>query len=171
MLFRCIALAAILASVPVGAVIAQAPDSTVKHQKPHGSCQHGAPVPDAEQIQNVLKKQFDRPDAALNVEPVTVRGNYAVAGWTQSAKGGRALLVKEKGHWAITVCAGDGLTRSDVLQQAGLSRAAAETLARAVLASELPLSKDKKALFASFEGMVKVDPASGHGHPGAHGKP
>ena len=124
---------------------------------------------DAHDITAVMKKQFDRPDAPLVVAPVTVVGDYAVAGWTQTGKGGRALLQKDKQHWVIAVCAGDGLTKSDVLQTTGMSAANADKLSKAVTAAESKLSKDKLKLFASFEGMVKIDAAAGHGEHGAHG--
>jgi hypothetical protein len=118
-----------------------------------------------------MMKQFDRPDARLVVGPVTVHGNYAVAGWTQTGKGGRALLQKDKAQWVISVCAGDGLTRSDVLQTTGMDKKTADHLAQSVLAAESKLDKKQRALFASFEGMVKVDSATTHGHHGEHAKP
>jgi hypothetical protein len=123
---------------------------------------------DAHDITAVMKKQFDRPDAPLMVEPVTVVGDYAVAGWTQTGKGGRALLQKDKHNWVISVCAGDGLTQAAVLKTTGMSAAQADQLAKAVTAAESKLSKDKLKLFASFEGMVKIDAAAGHGEQGAH---
>jgi len=124
---------------------------------------------DQRQIAVVMKKQFDRPDAPLVVEPVTVVGDYAVVGWTQTGKGGRALLQKDKHGWSISVCAGDGLTRADVLKTTGMSAGNADKLSKAVTAAESKLSKDKLKLFASFEGMVKVDGAAGHGDNGSHG--
>jgi hypothetical protein len=127
---------------------------------------------DTHDITVVMKKQFDRPEAPLVVAPVTVVGDYAIAGWTQTGKGGRALLQKDKHHWAISVCAGDGLTKVDVLKTTGMSAANAEKLSKAVATAESKLSKDKLKLFASFEGMVKIDAAAGHGvhvAPAAHG--
>jgi copper(I)-binding protein len=124
---------------------------------------------DAQQIAAVMKKQFDRPDAPLVVEPVTVVDNYAVAGWTQGKQGGRALLQKTKGVWVISVCAGDGLTQAKVLETTGMSASAAAALAKAVVAAESKLGQDKLKLFASFQGMVKVDAASAAGAHGAHG--
>ena len=125
---------------------------------------------DAEQITAIMKKQFDRPDAPLAVEPVTVQGNYAVAGWTQGGKGGRALLQKDKGAWFIAVCAGDGLKDAKVLQTTGMAADTAAALAKAVVAAESKLSKDKLKQFASFEGMVKIG-AEGHGAHGKHDAP
>ncbi len=141
-------------------------------QGDHGAMGHGAAPapkgPDADQITAVMKKQFDRPDAPLAVAPVTVMGNYAVAGWIQGSKGGRALLQKESHGWFIVVCAGDGLKDAKVLQTTGMPADHATRLAAAVKAAEAKLSKDQLALFASFEGMLKVGPA-GHDAAGGHG--
>lgn len=91
----------------------------------HGAMGHGATSApkgtDAEQIAAVMKKQFDRPDAPLAVAPVTVLGNYAVAGWIQASKGGRALMQKGAKGWFISVCAGDGLKDAKVLQTSGMN--------------------------------------------------
>ena len=129
---------------------------------------------DAHHITTVMKQQFDRPDAPLTVDPVTVVGSYAVASWTQAGKGGRALLQRDKDRWVISICGGDGLTRADVLQTTGMGADAAQKLAKAVTAAEAKLGADKRKLFASFEGMVKVDAAVDHSQHGAHaasGKP
>ncbi|OYQ42622.1 hypothetical protein CHU94_02485 [Rhodoferax sp. TH121] len=136
----------------------------------HGAAMAAPKGSDAEQITAIMKKQFDRPDAPLTVEPVTVQGNYAVAGWTQGGKGGRALLQKDKGAWFISVCAGDGLKDAKVLQTTGMSADASAAMAKAVVAAESKLSKDKLKLFASFEGMVKIG-AEGHGAHGQHQAP
>ena len=124
---------------------------------------------DTHQITALMKKQFERPDAPLAVEPVTVEGNYAVAGWIQGNKGGRALLQKNKDHWFISVCAGDSLTKADVLQTTGMSAENSQKLSRAVSAAESKLAQNKLKLFSSFEGMVKVDAAAGHGEHDTHG--
>jgi hypothetical protein len=50
----------------------------------HGDNEH--------QIAMVLKKQFEKPDAPLRVEPIVVEGDYSVAGWSQGARGGHAFL-------------------------------------------------------------------------------
>ena len=122
---------------------------------------------DAHQIEHSMKRQFDRPDAPLQVAPVTIVGEHAVAGWTQQARGGRALLHKDKAGWSITVCAGDGLLKTEVLASAGVPAAAARQLAAAVGAAEARLPAAQRQLFASFEGVLKVE--AGHGHAaGAH---
>jgi hypothetical protein len=44
-------------------------------------------------------------------------------------------------------------------------------LARAVQRAESSLSKEKLALFASFEGMVQIDPHAQGDHHNVHQKP
>ncbi len=124
---------------------------------------------DAHQIEHSMKRQFDRPDAPLKVAPVTIVGEHAVAGWTQQARGGRALLHKDKDKagWSITLCAGDGLLQTEVLASAGVPAAQARQLAAAVGAAEARLPARQRQLFASFEGVVKVQAGHAHG-AGAH---
>jgi len=126
---------------------------------------------DTHAIATAMKKQFDRPDAPLQVAPVTVEGDYAVAGWLQAGKGGRALLQKSQGAWTIAVCAGDGLKDPKVLESTGMSSATARKLARAVVAAESKLGVDVRTRFASFEGIVKVDAAAPHAHGAHHAAP
>jgi len=128
---------------------------------------------DAQQITHVMKAQFDRPDAPLKVHPVVVDGHHAVAGWMQANKGGRALLVKEKDNWTITVCGGDGLRDAKVLAQTGMGNAAAQSLAAKVQSAEAKLSKAQLKQLALFQGELKIEPntAHGDGHGQGHHKP
>ena len=52
-----------------------------------------APV-DAQQIRSLISKTYDHPGAIVQTAPVVVVDNHAIAGWTQGARGGRALLRK-----------------------------------------------------------------------------
>jgi hypothetical protein len=47
---------------------------------------------------------FDEPDHRLEVAPVAVVGDNAVAGWVQGNQGGRALLRKRNGKWVLILC-------------------------------------------------------------------
>jgi periplasmic copper chaperone A len=122
---------------------------------------------DTHQITMLMKQQFERPDAPLGVAPIVLSDDYAVAGWLQAGRGGRALLQKVKGHWAIAVCGGVGLTQADVLQSTGMKSDAAARLSKAVQTAESTLGADKRKLFDSFEGMMKIDPSEGHSDHGA----
>lgn len=134
---------------------------------------HGAHAgTDVQQITDAMKRQFDRPEAPLGVAPVVVLGDAAVAGWSQQGKGGRALLRKDKAGWSIHVCAGKGLTQADVLEMSGLPKPQAVEMARAVATAEAGLTAAQRALFDSFEGVLKVggEGAAAHGH-GPHAAP
>jgi hypothetical protein len=113
---------------------------------------------------------FDKPNNPLKVAPVVVQGDYAVAGWIQGEKGGRALLQKTKSEWQISVCGGDGLTQAKVLETTGMPAANAKALADAVAVAESKLSPHQRHLFDSFEGMMKGEAGqANHGQHGAHG--
>ena len=122
------------------------------------------------QITSVMKKMFEKPNAPLAVTPVSVEGDFAVAGWIQGGRGGRALLQKDKDQWFIAVCGGSALTQADVLQSIGMKSDAAARLAAAVIASEGKLGADKRKLFDGFEGMVKVDQTAGQDEHSMHGQ-
>jgi len=119
---------------------------------------------DSHAIEHAMKKQFDKPKAPLKVEPVSVEGGFAVAGWLQQGRGGRALLENRHGQWVITVCAGDGLKQVEILAQTGMKPEVAKRLAAKVAAQEARLPSETLKKFASFEGMLRVDGDAAHGH-------
>ncbi len=130
---------------------------------------------DEQSIAHAMKALFDKPGAPLKVGPVSVEGSFAVAGWIQNDRGGRALLKKERGHWSIQACGGDGLKQATTLAMSGLDQTSAVKLAQKIAASEKQMPSDQIKKFSMFEGVVKVEGAAnvphtaGHGHP-AHSK-
>jgi hypothetical protein len=123
----------------------------------------------AQAIEHVMKAQFDKPEAPLTVVPVTIEGDYAIAGWIQKDRGGRALLKAEGGKWTIRVCAGDGLLRVSTLEMAGVSGPIAKRLAEKVAAAEKRLPVDQVKKFSLFEGVLKIEAGSQHGNGHSHG--
>jgi len=123
----------------------------------------------AQAIEHVMKAQFDKPEAPLTVVPVTIEGDYAIAGWIQKDRGGRALLKAEGGKWTIRVCAGDGLLRVSTLEMAGVSGPIAKRLAEKVTAAEKRLPVDQVKKFSLFEGVLKIEAGSQHGNGHSHG--
>lgn len=120
-------------------------------------------------VEQAMKSLFDRPDAPLTVAPVTIDGDYAIAGWIQQDKGGRALLKAKGGKWTIHVCAGDGLLQVSTLEMAGIAAPAAKRLIDRVVAAEKRIPTEQVKKFALFEGVVKIDAGSHHGHSHGHG--
>lgn len=127
----------------------------------------GAPAADAAAVRQVLMAQFDKPESRLEVEPVAVSGDAAVAGWAQGDRGGRALLFRKHGsHWQIALCAGDALRTPKLMIEAGVKPRDAEAIAKALAAGEARLTPAQRARFSTFDGVVRLD-GSGQ-HPPAH---
>ena len=125
---------------------------------------------DTASIRHLMMATFDKPEAPLTVEPVTIHGDVAVAGWSQGDMGGRALLRRKDGSWTLTLCSGDALKEAASLRTFGLSEADAEALATAVVAAEAGIDPALVAKFSAFDGVVMMSsdgshpPAEGHGH-------
>ena len=127
---------------------------------------------DDAQIVTVLRSSFDRPGAPLSVAPVVVVGDHAIAGWVQGKRGGRALMRKVRGTWAIHLCSGDPLKNADMLASTGIRVDMARTLAHRLALAERAMPAATVALFSTFEGVVHIG-ADGqhppvHGHPSVH---
>lgn len=121
-------------------------------------------------IRHLMMSTFDKPESPLTVDPVTVEGDIAVAGWAQGDMGGRALL-RRKGHaWMLVLCSGDALREAASLQQFGLTAEQATTMAAAIAEAEAKLDPALLELFSRFDGVVMMDdhgahpPVHGHGH-------
>jgi len=121
---------------------------------------------DADTIRHVLKSTFDTPTASVEVSPVVVASDYALAGWTQGEMGGRALIRRRAGGWAIILCAGDQLRNAETLRAAGVAAAMAERLTADLAKAESQLPPERVAMFSRFEGLVTMDTDTGraHGH-------
>lgn len=115
-------------------------------------------------IQQLMRHNFERPDAPLDVGPVTVQGDHAVAGWLQDQRGGRALLRKGPHGWRVVLCAGDSLLDPATLHSAGLSEQDSAQLSQAVRQAESDQPTERVKQFALFQGVVKVDKDAAHGN-------
>lgn len=123
---------------------------------------------DAAAIRSVMMAAWDKPEARLEVAPISIEGGHAVAGWIQGDRGGRALLRRDaQGQWLVAVCGGDGLKDPKMLAMAGLSASAARSLASKVVQAESAMPAPRRALLSLFDGMVHMD-AQGQHPPSAH---
>ena len=141
---------------------------TWAHETP-AKASHAVKITDERSIEHAMKALFDKPDAPLKVAPVSVEGGYAVAGWIQSDRGGRALLKKENGKWSIQVCGGDGLKQASSLTMTGMDQASANKLAQKIAAAEKKMPSEQVKKLALFEGIVKVDGSAHDPHTVNHG--
>ena len=133
----------------------------------HGLLPTGALAQGKEEdrVRHTMMVTFHTPTDPLKVDPVVIRGDHAVAGWIQGDRGGRAVLLRDKDKWVITVCGGDGLKQAEALAQTGMPLARAKELAQGLALAESRLNSQTVAMFARFEGIVKVQ----GGHGGHHG--
>lgn len=118
--------------------------------------------PNEDAVRHLLHSTFDKPESRLVVDPIAVADGYAMAGWTQGDTGGRALLQNKGGRWTLILCAGDGIRSADALRLAGLSPDAARNLSQALGNAERGVAAERLAMFAKFEGLVKMDESGNH---------
>jgi copper(I)-binding protein len=130
---------------------------------------------DAERIALEMKALFDLPGQPLAVEPVSVEGAFAIAGWAQDRNGGRALLQRTGNSWQIVLCGGDALLQPATLIASGLTRDAATRLIANERLAESRMPAPRRALLDRFQGTTKVQPADGksnhHAAPAAQAAP
>jgi hypothetical protein len=131
-------------------------DAHNMHAAHAGATDMEQPADPMHAIPMVMKALFETEGNPLTVEPVIVEGDYAIAGWAQAGKGGRALLKKGEKGWTIHLCSGASLKDANALVHMGLSEAQAKSAAEKLAAAEATLGADKIALFDSFEGTMMV---------------
>jgi len=125
---------------------------------------------DAGAVRHVLMSTWDRADERLSVDPVTLGSEYALAGWTQGDRGGRALLKRGHGGWTVHVCGGDHLLDAQLLRKIGVSDGESKKLIADQKSAERKLPAKKVAMFSLFDSLVEMD-AAGHHPPAAdHGQ-
>lgn len=119
---------------------------------------------DAAEIAQAIKHTWERPDATIRVAPVSIDGGYAVAGWIQGERGGRALL-KKADEWRVVLCSGDGIRSVAGLQAASVPDAISISLEAQMTAAEAALPPADIAKLSLFEGSV---PVTDDGHAPHH---
>ncbi|MEQ1820478.1 MAG: copper uptake system-associated protein [Terricaulis sp.] len=112
---------------------------------------------DAAAIEALMRATWDRPDAPLDIGPIAISSEHAVAGWTQGEMGGRALLTKHEGQWRVLLCAGDGIRSADGLISVGVPETQAHALATRLAEQEQRANPQRLAAMSRFEGVVRMD--------------
>lgn len=115
-------------------------------------------------IVTLMMASFDRPEARLNVEPVTVSGVDAIAGWQQGDMAGRALLHRTPDGWRILLCAGEEVLDPGFLAHHGVSAQVAQSLTEGARGAESALGATLIARLDSFEGVMLIGEGETHGH-------
>lgn len=126
-------------------------------QNHDGNASNGQTHDPAKAIATVLKAQFETEGKMLDVNPVSIQGDWAIAGWSQDGKGGRALMRKGDHGWAVHLCSGSSLKDAATLEKIGIAGDVAKALADANSQAEAAMGADKIALFDSFEGTIMMN--------------
>lgn len=111
---------------------------------------------DSAQIQTLMKGIWERPGSTLDISPITIQGTHAVVGWVQGTHGGRALLRKVSGKWAVVLCSGSALLDQSFLQEAGMLATDARILADSARVAERSVPSARINQFDSFRGIVRM---------------
>jgi hypothetical protein len=119
---------------------------------------------DEAEIRQLMQKTWERPDAPLSVDPVVIVSAYAIAGWVQDDRGGRALLRKVDGRWDVVLCAGDHLRSASTISAVGASAETASRLVDALAAAEARLPRERLRQQSLFEGIERMDAQSPDHH-------
>ena len=113
---------------------------------------------DSSKVGKVLTQLFDRPNARLTVDAVAVVSDHSLASWSQSGRGGRALLRRVSGNWQIILCGGKDLMQVDALTKAGVPATQAQAISQQLSSSEQKLPAVKRLAYDNFT----MEPATSH---------
>jgi hypothetical protein len=107
-------------------------------------------------IAAVVKQRLEKSGAELTVAPIAADGAFAVAGWTQGEKGGRALLQKGSKGWLLVLCGGESLRSMQGLARLGVPQHQAMEITKELAREEKRVSAERLAKMASFTGEVRM---------------
>lgn len=112
---------------------------------------------DAAAIRSVIGSTWDKPGEKVDIGPIIIAGDHAVAAWTQSGRGGRALLRRNGGNWTVQLCSGDPIKEAAAMSEAGVPPDEAAILAAELAAEEAKVPAERRALFATFGATQSVE--------------
>ena len=117
-------------------------------------------------IARLLHGMFDKPGAALEVAPVVVAGDFAIADWNYKARWEGGLCSGANKGPDVTLCAGDGIRSREALKQAGVPQQEAIALEQALNAGggEARSAADCKVLPVRGNGHMDGGAAQSHEH-------
>jgi hypothetical protein len=126
---------------------------------------HATDLMEARNVEQTLRHIFERPNSPLTVKPISIEGDFAVAGWMQNGTGGRTLLKRQHGEWQIALCGDAGLVEPANLEKMGLSHSAAAGLAEKIKAAESCLTDQERIQISKFHGVMQISEGSEHPAP------
>lgn len=112
-------------------------------------------VLDRGRVTEVTEEHFGSDLMPIDVGPVVVSGNHAIADWTQGQFGGRALYERYGGSWMLLLCSGDSVRRAANLERAGVPAFNARQMAEQLAAAEARLPPERLSRLKRFVGTAE----------------
>lgn len=112
-------------------------------------------VIDKARIREATEAHFGSPRFPIELGPVVISGDHAIADWTQGDYGGRALFERGSYGWILVLCSGDSIRRAENLQRAGVPDFNADWIADQLAKAEADLPPEYLARMKRFVGTAQ----------------
>lgn len=112
-------------------------------------------VVDEGRIREATEAHFGSPLAPIEIGPVVLSGDHAIADWTQGDFGGRALFERGSHGWMLLLCSGDSIRRAENLKRAGVPDFNAGWIADQLAKAEARLPPQRLARMKRFTGTAR----------------
>ncbi len=111
-------------------------------------------VVDEGRIREATEAHFGSPRFPLDMGPVVISGDHAIADWTQGDFGGRALFERGSYGWMLLLCSGDSIRHAANLKRAGVPDFNAGYIADQLAKAEAALPSERLARMKRFVGTA-----------------
>lgn len=112
-------------------------------------------VLDESKVRAATEAHFGSRFVPIEIGPIILSGDHAIADWTQGAFGGRALFERGTYGWSLMLCSGDSIRRAENLKRAGVPDFNAGWLADQLAAAEAQLPSERLARMHRFVGTAQ----------------
>lgn len=112
-------------------------------------------VLDEGQVREATQLHFGSARFPLEVGPVVISGDHAIADWTQAEFGGRALFERSGRNWALVLCSGDSIRNAANLKRAGVPDFSADRIATRLAEAEAALPPERLKRMRRFVGTAQ----------------
>ncbi len=111
-------------------------------------------VVDETRIRDATQAHFGSPRFPIEIGPVVMSGDHAIADWTQGDFGGRALFERGTHGWMLVLCSGDSIRHAENLKRAGVPVFNAGYIADQLAKAEAALPRERLARMKRFVGTA-----------------
>ncbi len=117
-------------------------------------CGIANPAVDEGRIRDATEAHFGSRLVPIDIGPVVISGDHAIADWTQGAFGGRALFERVDHGWMLLLCSGDSIRQAANLERAGVPQFNASWIANRLAEAEAALPPQRLARMKRFVGTA-----------------